>query len=164
MKLQALGQSVLAGKLEIVRIDDPRKTLNTVRLHHDAMVGICPVTSQPDLYTVEVTYAPRTGIIESKSFKLFIEGLDPQRQAYLYLYRIFYQNIPFDLEEVRRLLTGGQFGEQLAAYICDEIVQLVGGETHVTLRQKRRGNVELEVSASRFPQYETNDEEVDLHG
>ncbi len=44
-------------------------------LRSDEVTAICPITSQPDWYTVEVTYSPYKLCIESKSFKLFMHSL-----------------------------------------------------------------------------------------
>ena len=36
------------------------------------VTALCPLTSQPDFYSVEVTYVPETLCIESKSAKLYL--------------------------------------------------------------------------------------------
>ena len=36
--------------------------------------ALCPVTAQPDLYTVTVEYSPHGHVIESKALKLFLWG------------------------------------------------------------------------------------------
>ena len=45
-----------------------------VRLSSDELTSICPVTSQPDLSTVEITYAPDRWCVETKSLKLYLWG------------------------------------------------------------------------------------------
>ena len=45
-----------------------------VRLSSDEVTSICPVTSQPDLSTVEITYVPDEWCVETKSLKLYLWG------------------------------------------------------------------------------------------
>ena len=43
-----------------------------VRLSSEEIASICPVTSQPDLSTVEITYVPDRWCVETKSLKLYL--------------------------------------------------------------------------------------------
>lgn len=43
-----------------------------VTLCCDEFTALCPVTGQPDFGTLEVRYAPRAHLIETKSLKLFL--------------------------------------------------------------------------------------------
>jgi 7-cyano-7-deazaguanine reductase len=46
-----------------------------VRFVTREVTSLCPVTGQPDFYTVEVAYIPDTRCIESKSLKLYLFSL-----------------------------------------------------------------------------------------
>lgn len=59
-------------KLEIVPISDHTK-IDEITFVTNEVTSLCPVTNQPDLSKVEILYKPSdTGIIESKSLKLFL--------------------------------------------------------------------------------------------
>ena len=45
-----------------------------VRLASEEVASVCPVTSQPDLSTVEITYVPDRWCVETKSLKLYLWG------------------------------------------------------------------------------------------
>ena len=45
-----------------------------VRLTSDELTSLCPVTSQPDLSTIAVTYVPDEWCVETKSLKLYLWG------------------------------------------------------------------------------------------
>ena len=45
-----------------------------VRLSTDEVTSICPVTAQPDLSSVEITYVPDEWCVETKSLKLYLWG------------------------------------------------------------------------------------------
>lgn len=76
----------------------------------------CPVTGQPDLYTVVIEYAPELGaVIESKALKL-----------YLWKFR-----------------DRGISCEELAATIANELSRAVGVHVTVTAHQTSRGGIEL---------------------
>ncbi|QWY84441.1 GTP cyclohydrolase I [Mycobacterium phage Knocker] len=76
----------------------------------------CPVTLQPDLYTVVIEYRPTTGeVIESKSLKL-----------YLWKFR-----------------DRGISCEELAATIANELSRAVQSPVTVTAHQASRGGIEL---------------------
>lgn len=48
------------------------KAVNSVTCITDEVTALCPVTSQPDQYTVEIFYAPKDLCVESKSLKLYL--------------------------------------------------------------------------------------------
>lgn len=92
-----------------------------VALISDEMTAVCPVTQQPDWYTVRVEYRPTTKCIESKTFKLFIQSF---RES-------------------------GHFCEALATKILEEVVKSVDPlECVVLLVQKARGGVSIESVSS----------------
>jgi 7-cyano-7-deazaguanine reductase len=47
--------------------------VHKVKLVCDELTGICPITSQPDLYTVTVIYQPDRLCVESKTVKLYFQ-------------------------------------------------------------------------------------------
>ncbi len=49
-------------------------TLYNIRITVPEFTSICPVTGQPDFATILIDYAPKLSIVESKSFKLFIQS------------------------------------------------------------------------------------------
>lgn len=83
--------------------------------------GLCPVTKQPDLYTLEITYDPNGRIIESKSLKL-------------YLWKFRDQGISC---------------EDLSAVVAKDLAQQHGKTTvHVKATQQSRGGIVLVAKSS----------------
>ena len=103
----------------------PSKILETFSAPHgcshvtmtsNEVTALCPVTGQPDWYTVTIEYEPDKLCIESKSLKL-----------YLWSFR----------EE-------GHFCETLAGIINNDIVKTISPkECKVTLIQKSRGGISI---------------------
>ena len=88
----------------------------------DEVTALCPVTGQPDWYTVSIDYLPAKLCIESKSLKL-----------YLWRFR-----------------ERGVFCEQLAVDIRDEVVRAVKPrEVQVKVVQKARGGIVIEATSSK---------------
>ncbi|MEV0032713.1 hypothetical protein [Nocardia sp. NPDC050793] len=54
-------------------------TLSTVSATCSEVSALCPVTGQPDIYTVIIEYNPVGRVIESKSLKLFLWRFRDQR-------------------------------------------------------------------------------------
>jgi 7-cyano-7-deazaguanine reductase len=50
------------------------KTDYVIRLTAPELTTLCPITGQPDFAILIVDYVPRERLIESKSFKLFLES------------------------------------------------------------------------------------------
>ncbi len=95
-----------------------------VTMTSDEVTALCPVTGQPDWYTVTIEYVPDKLCIESKSLKL-----------YLWSFR----------EE-------GHFCETLAGIIKNDIVKVISPKTcKVTLIQKPRGGISI-TAVSDFPE------------
>ena len=46
--------------------------VTTVKFTNDELASMCPVTAQPDLSTVTITYEPGERCVESKSLKLYL--------------------------------------------------------------------------------------------
>jgi len=90
--------------------------LGAVTMASDELTALCPVTGQPDYYTVSIDYAPGPLCIESKSLKL-----------YLWHFR-----------------DRGVFCEQLAVDIRDKVVTTIQPRRcRITLVQKARGGITI---------------------
>jgi 7-cyano-7-deazaguanine reductase len=91
-------------------------TPDKVAAHCTEVQACCPVTGQPDLYTLLIEYAPNPGeVIESKSLKL-----------YLWKFR-----------------NRGISCEELAATVANELSRTIGVHVTVTAHQTSRGGIEL---------------------
>lgn len=104
----------------------PSKTIDTfaappvsvVRFVSDELTAFCPVTHQPDFYHLEIEYRPNALCMESKSLKLYLQTF---RES-------------------------AQFAEHLAHEIARDIFDACHPLwVHVTLRQQKRGGLELTV-------------------
>lgn len=70
-KPKALGKQVrTVDSLDVVPWELPP---TWVTLHVEDFTSLCPVTGQRDFASLRVEYIAETGLIETKSFKLFIE-------------------------------------------------------------------------------------------
>jgi 7-cyano-7-deazaguanine reductase len=47
--------------------------ITRVTMTSDEVTAVCPVTGQPDQYTVRITYYPKALCLESKSLKLYLQ-------------------------------------------------------------------------------------------
>jgi 7-cyano-7-deazaguanine reductase len=72
-ELTILGATVRTP-VEHVEVFPAPATVTEVRLSSDEVTSICPVTSQPDLATVAITYVPDQWCVETKSLKLYLWG------------------------------------------------------------------------------------------
>lgn len=94
--------------------------VSRVQMVSDEVTALCPVTGQPDWYTVTIDYVPDKLCLESKSLKLYLHSL---RQE-------------------------GIFCESLARRICDEVGKvLTPASLTVTVLQKPRGGISIEATA-----------------
>jgi 7-cyano-7-deazaguanine reductase len=98
--------------------------VDLVLLATDECCAVCPVTGQPDWYSVTAEYVPRGLCIESKTFKLYIQS--------------FRNN--------------GMFCEHFAARIATDCAKAVRGAVSVTVTQKPRGGVTITCKATRSPE------------
>jgi 7-cyano-7-deazaguanine reductase len=90
----------------------------SVELVGDELTAICPVTGQPDLYRVTITYRPGGLCVESKSLKLYLA----------------------------RYRNEGCFCEALAVRIRDDLaaaLELPAESVSVSLEQKARGGITI---------------------
>src|ERR687885_1373965 len=100
----------------------PNPGVEQVEMTSDELTAVCPVTSQPDLYTATIAYRPRDLCLESKSLKLYLS----------------------------RYRNEGAFCEALAVRIRDDVaeaLQLEADDVRVTLRQKARGGITITATA-----------------
>lgn len=95
--------------------------LDAVMMTSDELTALCPVTGQPDFYTVTIEYAPGPLCIESKSLKLYLWHFREQ----------------------------GVFCEQLAVDIRDKVIATIQPRScTVTLVQKARGGIMISAVSS----------------
>jgi len=95
-------------------------SVQLVRFHSTELTALCPVTEQPDFYTIDIEYTPLDRCIESKSLKLYL-----------------------------RTFSGtGIYAEHLAPRIADHLAAAVGTPVTVTLEQGIRGGITTTVSAT----------------
>lgn len=120
--LTLLGRSGVSAPTRLLE-SFPRPTnITRVVLISDEVAGECPVTGQPDQYTVEIDYTPDKVCAESKSIKLKLQS-----------YR-----------------TKGIFCESLADELVDHVMEsLKPWRASVTVIQKPRGGVSIRATAAR---------------
>jgi 7-cyano-7-deazaguanine reductase len=88
----------------------------TVEFTTDEITAFCPVTNQPDFYTLKLTYRPKDKLLESKSVKLYLWGFRDK----------------------------GAFAEDLAATLLDDLAKACDPEwMEVDLTQKVRGGIQI---------------------
>ena len=117
--LTVLGSTVRAPIAHVEVFAAPDHVVE-VRLTSDEVTSICPVTSQPDLSTVEVAYEPDRWCVETKSLKLYLWGFR-QRPV---------------------------FAEALAAEIAGEIMATAQPRrVSVVLTQRPRGGIVVSATA-----------------
>ena len=100
----------------------PNPGVTEVEMTSDELTAICPVTSQPDLYTATIEYRPRALCLESKSLKLYLA----------------------------RFRNEGVFCEALAVRIRDDVaaaLEVDADAVRVVLRQKARGGITITATA-----------------
>ncbi len=120
-ELTLLGETV-RHPVDHVEVFPAPAHVTSVRMTNDELTSMCPVTGQPDLATVEISYRPDRWCIESKSLKLYLWGFRDR----------------------------AVFVEQLAAEIADEIVLTVEPhEVCVVVTQRPRGGIEVQATAER---------------
>ena len=96
----------------------PNPGVAAVRLTSDELSSICPLTRQPDLYTLAIMYRPHQTCLETRSLKRYLGT--------------------FRNEE--------HFCEALAVRIRDDIAEALGVEKEkvaVDLTQKARGGITI---------------------
>ncbi len=124
MESKYLGKSVNHPIEELDSFPAP-KGISQVTMTSDEVTSSCPVTGQPDFYSVKIEYVPQSLCIESKSLKLYLWSF----------------------------ATRAVFAEKMATEIRDRVVKDISPETcKVTTVQKARGGISIEtVAAFPFP-------------
>ncbi len=96
------------------------ETVERVQLTSDEVTAVCPVTGQPDLYTVTITYWPAARCVESKSLKLYFQTFRNE----------------------------GIFCEAFAARIASDMMQALEPRAcQIDVRQKPRGGITIVATA-----------------
>ena len=72
-KKTQISKSPLGYQFDKIKNSNKDTTYN-IRITVPEFTSICPVTSQPDFATLVIDYVPNLLIVESKSFKLFIQS------------------------------------------------------------------------------------------
>jgi 7-cyano-7-deazaguanine reductase len=99
----------------------PNPGVSKVEMTSDELAAMCPVTNQPDMYTVTIEYAPDALCLESKSVKLYL----------------------------MQFRNEGHFCEALAVRIRDDVaeaLELPHERVSVALQQKARGGITIVAS------------------
>jgi len=120
-ELTVLGATVRHA-IEHVEVFPAPAHVTEVRFQSDEVVSVCPVTGQPDISSVEITYAPSGWCVESKSLKLYLWGFRDR----------------------------AVFAEALAAEIAGEFVTTARpASVSVRLTQRPRGGITVVAVAER---------------
>lgn len=118
-----LGQTVRGPveQLDVIATDGV-DLLREVSFHTDELVSMCPITGQPDLSSLTITYVPVDGrIIESKSLKLYLWGFRER----------------------------GIFCEQIASEVAGRVATDTGADrVTVVVRQAVRGGIVTTATAA----------------
>jgi len=120
-ELTVLGQTVRHA-IDHVEVFAAPPHVTTVRMTSDELASMCPVTQQPDLAMVEISYSPDQWCVESKSLKLYLWGFRDR----------------------------AVFVEALAAEIAEEI--MATAQPHlvtVVITQRPRGGIEVQATSER---------------
>lgn len=101
----------------------PSPGVDTVTLASNEVTAFCPVTGQPDFYSVQITYSPNRLCLESKSLKLYLQSFRDQ----------------------------AMFGEAMSVKIADDVMAALKAE-HVQVRvtQSPRGGIAIESNTFRM--------------
>jgi len=107
-----LGKSGAGPSKDLDKFPTP-KGITEVKFITKELTSNCPVTNQPDLYTVILTFAPDKACIESKSLKLYYwsfrdEALFGENLASEIAHHVFKTIKPFWVSvEVEQQVRGG---------------------------------------------------------
>lgn len=116
---RAVQGTISADKLETF----PAPKVESVRFVTHEVTSFCPVTRQPDIYTVEIEYTPKDKCVESKSLKLYLNSFRDE----------------------------GIFGEALASTIADDLFRVIEPDD-ITVKtiQQPRGGLQMTSTAYRM--------------
>ena len=96
----------------------PNPGVREVELAGDELSAICPLTQQPDLYSLSIRYRPGGTCLETRSLKRYLSGFRNE----------------------------GHFCEALAVRIRDDVAAALAvepGSVEVALTQKARGGITI---------------------
>lgn len=117
MTYSALEKKKYDG-LEKIKIEKPY--LQEVSFTSDEVTAKCPITDQPDYYTISITLEPKEYSLESKSLKLYLEQFRNE----------------------------GIFCELLALKICQDVHAATSPKRcEIIVRQKSRGGIVITAKA-----------------
>lgn len=121
--LTLLGKAV-QGTISAEQLETfPAPAVDEVKFVTREVTSFCPVTHQPDIYTVEIDYTPAEKCVESKSLKLYLNSFRDE----------------------------GIFGESLAAKIADDLFKaLEPSDLTVRTIQQPRGGLQMTSTAFRI--------------
>tara|TARA_B110000438_G_scaffold293146_1_gene332520 strand:+ start:861 stop:1250 length:390 start_codon:yes stop_codon:yes gene_type:complete len=97
--------------------------LDLVHFRSAELTAVCPVTEQPDFYTIDIQYVPAELCLETKSLKLYLRTFDGR----------------------------GIFAEHLAPEIAARLAAAVDVPVTVGLAQQVRGGIVTTVTATSSP-------------
>ena len=97
--------------------------LELVHFRSSELTALCPVTDQPDFYTIDIQYVPDARCIESKSLQLYL----------------------------RTFAGRGIFAEHLGPEVASHLAEAVDVPVTVTLAQQVRGGIVTMVTATGSP-------------
>jgi len=110
-----LGKTVEGARRELDVFKSPKAHANTT-YQSDEVTAICPITSQPDQYTVAIQIQETQWLIESKSLKLYFQSFRNE----------------------------GIFCEEFASRVCEDVKKATkAGNIIVRVDQKARGGVSI---------------------
>ena len=119
MESKYLGKTVRHPVEELDTFPAP-EGVSAVTMTSDEVASSCPITGQPDFYTVSISYVPNDLCIESKSLKLYLWSFSEKRA----------------------------FAEKMTAEIKDRVVADIRPKScSVTTVQKPRGGISIETMA-----------------
>jgi len=130
MNEQVLGRKVteFPGTFDKITVPD---SIDLIILQSDEVTGLCPVTGQPDFYTVTIAICPNETSVESKSLKLYLQTFRDR----------------------------GAFCEVLASEIALDLFQALNPKSIVvTVDQKPRGGISISATSSH--ERESNDKKT----
>ena len=123
-ELTVLGSTV-REPIEHVEVFPAPPDVTEVCLTTDEVSSMCPVTSQPDLSRVEITYEPDEWCVETKSLKLYLWGFRDR----------------------------AVFAEALAAEIAAEVLATAKPkQVTVTVTQRPRGGIVVSATSTKEPE------------
>lgn len=120
--LTVLGNKV-EGSLEASQLEKfPAPDVQEVRFVSDELTALCPVTNQPDIYEITISYLPNGYCVESKTLKLYLT----------------------------RFRNMGIFGESITSTIADELFEAIQPrQLRVETTQQIRGGLRMSSVALR---------------